>query len=666
MYNTKLLFFSFSIFLFVIGIHHLNFSSTDSENDYTSTPNFKHLIYPNIDSLKNEINILNIQAEKFQLDNQQLSKLRLQLIKTRKAYKRVEFILEYFYPEHIKEYINGAPFDHLNPNPIEKKYNIDSYYNVTPEEYAKNIPLDYRDKDHFRGKTEIIHPIGLQVLDELIFSEKPETSELQIVDLTKKLAVDFQTIEYAIKKRMYIADFEVMEASRLELIRIFSMGITGFDTPGSLNAIDEAIFSLNGIQQVLEPLLIKSDSKDYENISFLFNKAVVFLKKNDGFDAFDRLTFLTSYINPLYKNLLKVQKELNIPSSSDKYEKTASWNAYSENIFSEDFLNPYYYSLLKAENDTPALNELGKQIFYDTSISKSGKISCASCHKPELAFTDGLPKSLTSTEGVYVSRNSPSLLNAVFSDRYFYDMRAYDLEEQAEHVIENHLEFNTNFPEILKKINTRTDYVVLFKVAFNNENNKITRSQFSAALSSYIISLQSFNSKFDQYVLGKTNKISNDVKKGFNLFMGKANCATCHFAPTFSGLVPPLYKENESEVLGVLKSPKILEVDSDLGRFNNGIAIDNYSVFNNSFKTTTVRNTELTAPYFHNGAYKTLDEVIDFYNEGGASGKGLSYEVPNQTLPSDKLNLSKKEIKQLKAFINSLTDNPFFDKKLQN
>ena len=430
-----------------------------------------------------------------------------------------------------------------------------------------------------------------------------------------------------------------------------------------MNAIEESNTALKALKEIIVPFLIQSNSTEQEKITALFEDVNIYLRKNNDFNRLDRLTFLTAYINPLYKNILVAQKKLGIPTSSEKYGDIASWNANSENIFAENFLNPYNYSLLKAENDSEALRQLGEKIFFDESLSKSGKISCASCHKPELAFTDGLPKSLANTDGVYVSRNSPSLINAVYADRFFYDLRAYDLEEQAEHVIENHLEFDTNYSEIIEKMNLKNEYKKSFSLVYKDKNNTIIRSQFAGALSSYIISLKAFNSKFDQYILGKTNKISENIKRGFNLFMGKANCATCHFVPTFSGLVPPLYKENESEVLGVLKKPEILEIDSDLGRIKNNIDLDHFNIYKNSFKTTTVRNAELTAPYFHNGAYQTLDEVINFYNEGGASGLGLAYEVPNQTLPSDKLNLSKKEIKELKAFLLSLTDNPFVNKE---
>ena len=660
MYHSKVLFLSF----FVLLMGSLNFFIIDKNTfgAYTSITDYKPIFYKNIDALQNEITKLNELATQFEKEPQHIEAIQSQLSTTRKAYKKVEFILEYFYPEHIKEYINGAPFDHVNPNPVADKFKTETYYTATAKEYAERIPLDYRDKDHFRGTNAVVSPVGLQVFDELIFSETPELEKEKVLALTLKLQTDFNTIAVAFKQRKYLEDFEIIEASRLELVRIFVLGITGFDTPGSLNAIPEAEASLSGLEEIMVVFLANSSLETKEKINILFKESRHYLKKHTNFEHLDRLSFLTRYINPLYKNMLIAQKEQHLPSSAEKYGNTPSWNSDSDNVFASNFLNPYYYSLLRRDNDSEALQSLGETIFYDTSLSKSGTMSCASCHKPELAFTDGLPKSAGNVTGTHTLRNSPSLLNSVFSDRFFYDLRTYDLEEQAEHVIENHLEFDTSYAEIIEKMMAKESYVNSFNQTFKTEKGTINRSQFAAALSSYLISLQSFNSAFDQYVTGKTAKLPNEVKRGFNLFMGKANCATCHFVPTFSGLVPPLFRENESEVLGVLKNPKGHEIDPDLGRFENGIDLDHFAIYNHSFKTTTVRNTELTAPYFHNGAYATLDEVLDFYNQGGAAGMGLGYEVPNQTLPPEQLNLSKRELKDLKAFIHSLTDNPFSDK----
>jgi cytochrome c peroxidase len=281
-------------------------------------------------------------------------------------------------------------------------------------------------------------------------------------------------------------------------------------------------------------------------------------------------------------------------------------------------------------------------------------MSCATCHLPENAFTDLKAKSPSNVEGKTVLRNSPSLYNAVFAKRFFYDLRAFYLEQQAEHVIYNEDEFNTSYESIIKKLKTKPEYRKAFKTAFKNGN--ISKENFSKALSSYVASLYSFESDFDKFMRNE-KEISSDAKKGFNLFMGKANCATCHFAPNFSGLVPPFFNENESEVLGITTKPinqKPLVLDSDKGRINSPVKKENSWIYENSFKTVTVRNIALTKPYFHNGAFNTLEEVLDFYNEGG--GEGLGLKMKNQTLAPDKLDLTQTEIKQIIAFLNSLTD----------
>ena len=646
---------------FCIGMVHFNFPDNPENYEYTKLQDYKEIIYPNLDQVQKELAALFLEATHFKHKKTSVNKLQSQLAATRNSYKKVEFILTYFYPEHCKAYINGAPLRHVDPNPIDPTYLNQHHYTVSPKEYAESLPLDYRDKDHFRGKAKLIDPVGLQTLDEVIFSDNPRNEIHTIIELIEKLSIDFKTISETFKKRKYIADFEIIEAVRLQLIRIFSLGITGFDTPGSLNAVQEAEVSLQSLQKILQSLWKQTQAKKQKELRQIFENARKYLNKNQDFETFDRLTFLVDYINPLYQKIGTLQTALEIPSSSEKYAQQTSWNAYSDNIFAEDFLNPYYYSLLPAENDTKEARALGKKLFYDTSLSNSEQISCASCHQPQLAFTDRLPKSKASVKGKFVLRNAPSLINTVFSDRFFYDLRAYDLEDQAEHVITDHLEYNTTFTEISKKLNADPEYAVLFQKAFNNTNNTISRAQFALALSAYVISLTSFNSAFDQYVRGESDNISQKAKNGFNLFMGKANCATCHFPPTFSGLVPPLYQESESEVLGVLKSPDILQIDPDPGRIDNGVATDHFPIYQHSFKTVSVRNSALTAPYFHHGGYETLEEVLDFYNQGGAAGMGLSNEIPNQTLSPDPLDLSNKEIKEIIAFITSLNDNPFLD-----
>jgi cytochrome c peroxidase len=200
------------------------------------------------------------------------------------------------------------------------------------------------------------------------------------------------------------------------------------------------------------------------------------------------------------------------------------------------------------------------------------------------------------------------------------------------------------------------EYQDAFKNAFPEyKQNSLNSQTIQYAISSYVSSLSALNSPFDKYVRGESKQIPTNIKNGFNLFMGKAACGTCHFAPTFNGTVPPLYLESESEVLGVPENPyiKLLKLDPDRGR---AIATmrEGTPFYEHSFKTPTVRNVSFTAPYMHNGAYKTLDDVMDFYNNGG--GKGMGLEVPYQTLSKDSLHLNKQETSDIIAFMQSLAD----------
>lgn len=610
-------------------------------------PDLRSIIIEQAKLFTVQVEALQLSAQAYTTGTLSLPAFKQQLLKTRASYKGIEYIVEYYYPEHTKEHLNGPPLFHADPYP----HNTGSYYSMPAEEYVNSAPLDYLEKDHYLDSPKVIAPRGLQVLDELLFSEEIATEKLQALQLAGALKKKWAIVMLALEKRKFFLPFEVMEASRQELVRIFTLGVTGFDTPGSLNALPEARAALIALQQVTKPLM---DST--ARVNKLFTAANTFLLQARDFSTFDRLTFLKQYINPLFEQLLQLHKQLNLTTTQGLTGKPASFNYYSNNLFAADFLNPYYYSLLKKDRDSESLTRLGKKLFYDKRLSRAANLSCGSCHQPERAFTDGVAKSFTGEGYKTVQRNAPSLINAVYADRYFYDLRSFDVEDQAGQVIKNHLEFDTDFPELLQKINADTAYINAFGRVFNSTNKTISRPQFSSALTSYIISLRSFNSEFDQFVRGEKKTISPKVKDGFNLFMGKANCGTCHYAPLFSGLVPPVYRESEGEVIGVLEKPLQRRVDSDKGRGVNKVFHEDLYIYQNAFKTVTVRNAAVTAPYFHNGAYKTLDQVIDFYDHGGAAGIGLGNELPNQTLAPDSLHLSKYEKGALVAFLHSLTD----------
>ncbi|MEY8759957.1 cytochrome-c peroxidase [Chryseobacterium tongliaoense] len=600
---------SLCIIVVLIGFAVMSFNPP-----YKGIVNENTVVNKGLTDFKNKLEQLKTNVDQFAEDKIPLEELQKSLRNTRNSYKEIEFYIAYHYPEFTKTHLNAAPLFHIEAAGT-------SAYTLPPE--------------------------GLQVLDELIFSEEASEEKKKIKEITVFLYNNYSKFYLSTLKNGLSKGNNKTLPLRIELIRIYSLGVTGFDTPGSLNISEEASYAFSGIQKYI------NDDAYFKNFNLqkanaILSNSLDYLSKNKDFETFDRIEFYKDFIQPLYEEFG------NWDGKPDDLKEFSGWNVSNKNFFSSDFLDPYFYTLLKSSEDNPDLRKLGKDIFYDQNLSDNARMSCATCHLPENAFTDLKTKSQSNVEGKTVLRNSPSLYNAVFAKRFFYDMRAFYIEQQAEHVIYNKDEFNTSYESIIKKLKTKPEYKKAFRAAF--KDGKINRENFSKALSSYVASLYSFESDFDKFMRNEKN-ISEAAKKGFNLFMGKANCATCHFAPHFSGLVPPFYNENESEVLGVTKKPLnqlSIELDSDKGRVNSPVKKENSWIYENSFKTMTVRNIALTKPYFHNGAFSTLEEVLDFYNEGGGEGAGL--KMNNQTLPPDKLNLTPTEIKQVIAFLNSLTD----------
>lgn len=587
----------------------MSFNSVDQ-----GVKNDNKFINRGLRGFKIELEYLKNDVDLYSQEKISLEKLQQTLKKTRNSFKEVEFFVAYYYPEFTKTHLNAAPLFHIEAAGT-------SAYTLPPE--------------------------GLQVLDELIFSDEANEQKEEISTITNFLYNSYANFYLSALNNGLSSGNNKTLPLRIELIRIYSLGVTGFDTPGSLNISEEAAHALKGMSEYINDEAYFRNFKT-EKANLLIQKAIVYLGKNTDFESFDRIEFYKQFVQPLYAELGSWD------GNPDDLKNFSGWNVSNKDFFKADFFDPYFYTILKPSEDFEELKKLGEKIFYDQSFSANEAMSCASCHLPENAYTDLKQKSASNVEGKTVLRNSPSLYNAVFAKRFFYDMRAFYLEQQAEHVIYNQDEFNTDYQKIVQKLNGNKEYKKEFKKVF--KDGKINKQNFSKALSSFVASLYSFESDFDRFMRNE-KEISEDAKKGYNLFMGKANCATCHFAPHFSGLVPPFFNENESEVLGVTKLPISnlpIELDGDRGRINSNVKKENSWIYENSFKTMTVRNIALTKPYFHNGAFNTLEEVIEFYNEGG--GEGLGLPMKNQTLPADKLNLTEIEKTQLISFLNTLTD----------
>ena len=520
------------------------------------------------------------------------------------TYKKMEWAVEYFLP-HSARFINGPALPEI--------------------EFAEHIVLE---------------PEGLQVLEELIYDYNTENNA-EIARMLKKL----QNKSGAIKtnfKSITVNRAQVFDALRQQIFRIASLGIAGFDTPVSGNHLKEIPVVLQSLKEIIP--FLTTEKENYKIFFSETDRAIALLEKNTDKDIFDYASFLSENLNRISTEMMIFKEKAKIENIEITTALRKNANTfYSENAFDTDAFVPGEKFKISPEKIS-----LGKKLFHDFSLSKDNNRSCATCHHPEKAFTDGLAKSM-SLQDSELSRNTPSLNYAALQHGQFWDMRNEDLEGQSSEVITNKDEMHGNLDDIIGKIRKHTNYQQEFKKIYKTETAEIW--QLKNLLASYIRSLAKFSSPFDDFMRGNKNAITENQKQGFNLFVGKAKCATCHFIPLFNGTVPPNYNKTEQEVLGVAENASNKKLDSDLGR---GKFHETVTFLQHSFKTPTVRNIEKTAPYMHNGGYKTLQEVMHFYNEGG--GKGLGLKIENQTLPEDKLNLSEEEQEKIIDFMKSLND----------
>ncbi|MFV5696081.1 cytochrome c peroxidase [Flavobacterium sp. LB3P122] len=523
-------------------------------------------------------------------------------------YKRVETISEYYFPV-VSKAINGPALDEFE------------------EDEGKTVP-----------------PEGFQVIEEFLFPKYDSRSKEELLKEIGILSANLKRLN-KVSQTNELTDSHVFDAMRLEVFRIITLGITGFDSPIAQNSIPEAFASLESIEKYYQIY----DESSSNLVLKTIEEGTAYLKKNTKFNEFDRAVFIRKIANPLSKGLYKIQMDLKIPVTKEiRGLKTTAQTLFDKNAFDTEA-----FSAFPDYETTPEKIELGKLLFNDPILSGNNSRSCASCHHADKAFTDGLEKAVSLDGQSLVKRNTPTLSNIAFQRAFFSDSRVTYLEDQAVAVITNENEMHGSLKKSVLILKKNESYVTKFQKAFPRK--AIDEFGIKNALASYIRSLSDYDSKFDEYMRGNETFDLDEIA-GFNLFAGKAKCATCHFIPLTNGTVPPGFVKSESEVLGVPDATK--KLDADLGKFE----LTKAAIHRNSFKTPTLRNVTLTAPYMHNGIFKTLEEVLDFYNEGG--GNGLGFNLPNQTLPEDKLNLTDLEKKQLIVFMKTLTDKKFYKPKM--
>lgn len=290
---------------------------------------------------------------------------------------------------------------------------------------------------------------------------------------------------------------------------------------------------------------------------------------------------------------------------------------------------------------TPEKVALGKQLFFDPRLSGDGKRSCGTCHMPERAFTEPLAVT-TDPAGKPLTRNTPTVLNAAYAPLFLWDGRARTLEEQALQPILDEKEMNASVEHVLRVVETDAQYVRRFEGAFGRAPSK---RDLAAALAAYQRSLVSAGAPFDRWLFdGQKDALTPAQERGFRVYL-KANCILCHefFHPAVHPLGgrEGLFTDFRFHNLGVGWKDGIM---TDIGRFQVTQDPQDFG----AFKTPTLRNVALTAPYMHDGSLPTLKDVVRFYNRGG---------IPNPNLDPaiGALGLTEREEDDLVEFLKALT-----------
>lgn len=276
---------------------------------------------------------------------------------------------------------------------------------------------------------------------------------------------------------------------------------------------------------------------------------------------------------------------------------------------------------------------LGKILFFDPRLSGSGKISCATCHQPEMNWTDALTKSF-GHDSALNKRNSPTIQNVWFYSHLFWDGRSASLEDQAFGPINNESEMHGDMPQLSRKLRKIAGYLPLFKAAYGDEN--IDPDRITEALAAFQRSITSAPSRFDEFLSGQKNRLNNREIRGLHIFRTKAGCMNCHNGPLFT--------DNQFHNNGFAAQDVghyfVSHKEEDMGKF----------------KTPSLRDVMKTGPWMHDGSQNSIEEIINIYNSGIHQDKDSLIQ---------KLKLSRREKQDLLAFLVSISADPLpFNKPL--
>ena len=309
---------------------------------------------------------------------------------------------------------------------------------------------------------------------------------------------------------------------------------------------------------------------------------------------------------------------------------------------------PGHFPQLESPEDNPLTKDgviLGQHLFYDPILSADSTMSCASCHFPEKAFTDGKAVSV-GIDGIAGTKSSMSVVNLAFTHSgLFWDGRADELEDQALLPVEDPIELHNDWKDLITKLQKHPTYPTLFRKAFGiKDHTEMTKELAGKAIAQFERIIISGNSKFDRVLAGQEiftdlEELGNSIFFDNNPDVKDGECNHCHSFPLMTA---DDYFNN-----GLQKDDGSLNFPSNGRGDHTGILSDN-----GKFKAPTLRNIALTAPYMHDGRFETLDEVLEFYNSGGNNAKNVDPLI-------HELGLTPRELRGLKAFLLTLTDTSY-------
>jgi cytochrome c peroxidase len=286
---------------------------------------------------------------------------------------------------------------------------------------------------------------------------------------------------------------------------------------------------------------------------------------------------------------------------------------------------------------TPLRVELGKSLFFDGRLSSTGTMSCSTCHKPELGFGDGQRFSV-GVKGHPMKRHTPHLFNLAWSKTLFWDGRATSLEEQVLGPLSSPEELDMPIAVLVERLRTVPAYASRFSEAYPRSG--LTTRNVASAIAAFVRTLVSGGSPFDRFLAGEASALGPEARRGMDLFYGRAACSTCHSGPHLT--------DGKFHNTGVPGDDRGRAALDRVGEFQ----MRPYPFFQTqkAFKTPSLRNVALTAPYLHDGSEPSLEEIVRFYNRGGKEKE--SYGLALDIRP---LNLTDDQLADLVAFLQALT-----------